>query len=115
MQKRRLVTWWHSDRNSPEWITERECVGGEREGRGREGKGGGGEGEERKASGVLNHKWMDPSNVGGCRYLKNNGQSFSLFDENYKAIEPRSLMNPKYKKHEENYTKYSIQVSCKQE
>ena len=58
---------------------------------------------------------MDPSNVGGCRYLKNSGQSFSLFDENYKAIEPIILMNPKYKKHEENYTKYSIQVSCKQE
>lgn len=42
---------------------------------------------------------------GGGGYLKNNDQSFPIFDENYKSIEPRSSMDPKYKKHEENYTK----------
>lgn len=36
---------------------------------------------------------------------RNNVQNFSKLDENYKLTNPRSSMDPKYEKHEENYMK----------
>lgn len=34
----------------------------------------------------------------------NNGQRFPKFEKNHKLTDPRGSMNPKHKKHEENYS-----------
>lgn len=35
---------------------------------------------------------------------RNKNQTISKFDENYKTTDPKNTMNPKYKRHEKNYT-----------
>lgn len=40
--------------------------------------------------------------------LRSNGQNFSSFDRNYESTHSRSSVSPKYKKHEENYSKAQL-------
>lgn len=37
--------------------------------------------------------------------IRSNGWNCSKLEENYKPTDPRSLMNPRHEKHEENYAK----------
>lgn len=41
----------------------------------------------------------------GTQNIRGNGWNCSKLEENFKPTDPRSLMNPRDKKHEENYAK----------
>ena len=55
---------------------------------------------------VTDSCWCMAKLIQYCKVKKRNDSwKYSIFDENYKLTDPRSSMNSKHKKNEENYTK----------